>query len=1089
MRVMSGVGFAVLLACATTIHGATLSTGDGLGLQLDDATGAVRALEVGKEKAPLLPGVEGGFYITDVGKAAAEGAANLLKNAGLEEGKDAQGLPGGWGCDSPSVTAKFVAVDDGVRHSGKSSLRLQPDPEEKLMSGVGMYQWIPLEKDAAYRFSGWVKSELKGTSVRIALSYYSAETKWLDAEYIRVEAPTDWKQVTRLLLPSRAPKDAVKIMVGLCLEKKQGASGAAWFDDVAFAKCEQKQEALHGSLQRVSKWLFFASKGQFSQRMKFGSLEVEARHTAKPDHILVEGEVRDVGEPQGKHALQLVYDLPINAAGWRWGDDIRTSRVIEKGKSYGNAWRLAGHEISVYPFSSVSGERAGLSLAVPMDESVVQWASYDSSKGLLIGFDLGLSAQTKKLGPGRASFSFVIYAHEPEWGLRAAAKKYYDIFPQFFAKRTKGEGLWACPAGGGNTLPKIPNIEDFGIGFLQGGMESDKLQKFFKEHGIATATYVEPTVEHLIFPEANAREEMLSLRPKRLERIREWAKGDEGPKGWFLPHFVASWDRQENQTAGGKASLRFSMPSQFTKEKPGPSGGGVGGSFVESAFIPAKPNAKYRFSAWGKLKGKEGSVFLRALDQNGGIIGTQDYGWVYHGSQAWKEGEAEWVKKEAEFVTEPNCTQLQVGAGMSGWGSFWVDDLELVEAGPGGGNLIPNGSFEESGRNCYRWGSSVDGLRAEVSQAILNSLPLSPTGEEMLGDVDRYTYWHWRLKQNTDPDLAHPNRADIVKARAYGLLARSQADGVHLDSMQSSFGAYYNCRREHLEVADVPLTFDFDTGEPALLGTLSHCEFVQWIADDLHKKGKLLHSNIESDSRYYVTYFDFYGGEVGSWGSGQRKLYEVEPDARANAKRTLAYQKWVSNLLQEEAYQRLDERTSEPLSHEQIEQYIQHQMFYGIWPGISAIGGGSALGYLQFKRYFSSPEFYERDRDLFKRYIPVLRRITEAGWEPVTYATTSDAKVWIERFGYWDKNNLHFTIRNSTPEERKATVKVHLAQLANGKMSDVESLLIEEVISGARLPARVSAEAGKVEFDIGLKSYETTVVSVKSEAAERLPKP
>ena len=447
-----GASVASLIVFAFLAGGAlaaTLSTGDGLRLELDNATGAVRSIQWGNEKMSLLPGLRGGFCITDVGKAmrSAEGAANLLKNAGFEEGKDAQGLPTGWGCDSPQQMVKFVTLDEATRHSGKASCRLAPDSEGKLTVGV-YQQWIPLEKDAAYRFSGWVKSELKGTSVLIAMSYYSAETKWLDAEYIRIET-TDWRQVSQVLSPTDAPKDAVKIRIGLWIEKKAGSSGAAWFDDVAFAKYTPREETLTGPVRAVG-------QGQFSQSARLGSLEVVARYTAKPDHILVEGEVRDTSSSPGEQALQLAYVLPINAVGWRWGDDIRTSRVIREDSSYRNTFKLAGHEISVYPFSSISGERAGLSLAVPMDLAAPQWTSYSASEGFRIGFDLGLSPHTKKLGRGRASFSFVIYAHEPDWGFRAAAKKYYSIFPQFFVKRTEKEGQWVRSAGGGEDLTKIP---------------------------------------------------------------------------------------------------------------------------------------------------------------------------------------------------------------------------------------------------------------------------------------------------------------------------------------------------------------------------------------------------------------------------------------------------------------------------------------------------------------------------------------------------------------------------------------------------------------------------------------------------------
>jgi len=169
-------GLTVLLVCAGTIHGATLRTGDGLALELDETTGTVSGLAVGKEKVPLLPNVQGGFYIVPVSnvvkgeqQAVHVSVGNLLANPGFEGGKDPQGLPVGWECDNRERTLKFVTVDEAVAHSGKASLKVTPDPEGKPMTG--MYQWIPLEKDKMYRFSGWVKSDLKGTKVLIALSY------------------------------------------------------------------------------------------------------------------------------------------------------------------------------------------------------------------------------------------------------------------------------------------------------------------------------------------------------------------------------------------------------------------------------------------------------------------------------------------------------------------------------------------------------------------------------------------------------------------------------------------------------------------------------------------------------------------------------------------------------------------------------------------------------------------------------------------------------------------------------------------------------------------------------------------------------
>jgi hypothetical protein len=53
-------------------------------------------------------------------------------------------------------------------------------------------------------------------------------------------------------------------------------------------------------------------------------------------------------------------------------------------------------------------------------------------------FYLGLSPETAKF-PGQASFSLVIYRHDPQWGMRAAAKRFYDFYPEHFVKRSPYE--------------------------------------------------------------------------------------------------------------------------------------------------------------------------------------------------------------------------------------------------------------------------------------------------------------------------------------------------------------------------------------------------------------------------------------------------------------------------------------------------------------------------------------------------------------------------------------------------------------------------------------------------------------------------
>jgi hypothetical protein len=156
-------------------------------------------------------------------------------------------------------------------------------------------------------------------------------------------------------------------------------------------------------------------------------------------------------------------------------------------------------------------------------------------------------------------------------------------------------------------------------------------------------------------------------------------------------------------------------------------------------------------------------------------------------------------------------------------------------------------------------------------------------------------------------------------------------------------------------------------------------------------------------------------------------------------------------------------------------------MFYGFYPGVSTIGGEEKPGYANWKRYFGSPEQYERDRDLFKKYIPIIRRINGAGWEPITYARIAGEQdgsmIYIERFGDWRRGNLHFTVRNTTKEARKALVIVELGKMG-ASQQDFDGLAAAELLSGRNLPVKADRDARLAQFELDLDAFDTIVAAI-----------
>jgi hypothetical protein len=75
-----------------------------------------------------------------------------------------------------------------------------------------------------------------------------------------------------------------------------------------------------------------------------------------------------------------------------------------------------------------------------------------------------------------------------------------------------------------------------------------------------------------------------------------------------------------------------------------------------------------------------------------------------------------------------------------------------------------------------------------------------------------------------------------------------------------------------------------------------------------------------------------------------------------------------------------------------VERYFQRCLFYGFYPSMFSHNASE-------NPYWRNPTWYNRDRPLFRKYLPVIRTVAEAGWQPVTAAMCDNPAIWIERFG------------------------------------------------------------------------------------------
>ncbi|NOX55346.1 MAG: hypothetical protein GXP27_13100, partial [Planctomycetes bacterium] len=220
--------------------------------------------------------------------------------------------------------------------------------------------------------------------------------------------------------------------------------------------------------------------GTLAYRADVADLALQAAMQCQADRerITVRVSVRDTsGKDRG---LLVRFALPIRAHGWRWWDDLERSRVIGKSGVYENSRRIrefaalpewkdkpalnmAAHAVN---FCNVIAGPVGLCFAVPLDQPRIFRAGYDADRQLFyIVYDVALAKETDP--PGTAEFTFYLYRCDPAWGLRSALDRYYRLFPQFFTKHVRREGMWMAFS----KLSEIDNVNEFRFAFQEGAPE------------------------------------------------------------------------------------------------------------------------------------------------------------------------------------------------------------------------------------------------------------------------------------------------------------------------------------------------------------------------------------------------------------------------------------------------------------------------------------------------------------------------------------------------------------------------------------------------------------------------------------------
>ena len=332
---------------------------------------------------------------------------------------------------------------------------------------------------------------------------------------------------------------------------------------------------------------------------------------------------------------------------------------------------------------------------------------------------------------------------------------------------------------------------------------------------------------------------------------------------------------------------------------------------------------------------------------------------------------------------------------------------------------------------------------------------------------------------NPDPELAttrsaHVNQAQFALEQYRQALAAPSKDrheGVYVDGSPDTYEYYLgadplNYRREHFRTADYPLSFESATKRVGRVRMFENAKYLKCLARYMHSRNLLIMCNGPMRRQgFYNCFVDVPGTEIdralNPIGTTPHRIwkgpYEWFPFVRA-----WCYHKPYVVLLNQANYRTFD-----------VKAFFNKCALYAIYPGFFAtefkVGGEWKSG-----AYWGAKELYARDRRLFKTYMPIIRRLSKAGWEPLTYVRSRQRAVQIERFGkLTPRGAKYLTVYNCSRRARKVDLtfdprmaSIFLGSRRRGRPSGRPHLNITDLLH-PRDRFRVRMKAGcalKIEF-------------------------
>jgi len=330
------------------------------------------------------------------------------------------------------------------------------------------------------------------------------------------------------------------------------------------------------------------------------------------------------------------------------------------------------------------------------------------------------------------------------------------------------------------------------------------------------------------------------------------------------------------------------------------------------------------------------------------------------------------------------------------------------------------------------------------ARAAYNSHLLNRNGK-LARDHRPRGYGQWLMPMNMNPELPGPNRASLALDWQFRFIKLWDQPGFRgptnfaWDAIDDWGGfRFLNFRRSHFAYERIPVTFEPRSGMLCQVNGFTHWAFARLLSGKVRRRGGLIMANCNQ-----VTSAMFCGQFIDVF-FRERYLHK-QSNERFFLFRAHTGRKPICHI-----------GSSPNRGLAERENQIRRALLFGIAPGT---------------------RMQDEEREVCRKYLPVLARIGAAGWRPLTGARAEG--LLVERFGE-KPGELFFAVRNCGEKELSARMTVPSRLL--GPPESRKALVLREIVEKRELTSNLEKDLLTAAFAI--RPGETLVFEVSAPAAK-----